>query len=323
MTRRIEKLAEARHLGGGLQRRRADAAPGPRRSDPLIRRRGMMAGLITNGYFLVRTHRGAEPGPGLDFLQISIDNVGPDGNVEESLRVLDRSCSTCATTRSSTSTSTRCSAAASRTPRTRGPSTAARGARLLHLHRHHPRRPRAAEAARPGERGLRRCRRRSAGRGRCSEPVLRHHELRENSPTASRTSGGAARAPSTLYVCEEGLVHHCSQRRQRRACRSSYTIDDIRREFVTPKWCAPYCTVGCVHRVSTMDFWRSPQELAVSSRQSAASRSVRLLADVRLRRTLRQSLSAESLTRTPTFIRRGVPVVDGLVCTNDTLSNMF
>ena len=50
-----------------------------------------------------------------------------------------------------------------------------------------------------------------------------------------------------------------------------YTIDDIKREFLTPKWCAPYCTVGCVHRVSTMDFWRSPQEAAAGSPQSPVS----------------------------------------------------
>src|SRR5258706_5252733 len=31
----------------------------------------------------------------------------------------------------------------------------------------------------------------------------------------------------------------------------------------------------------------------------------------------------ENLTRTPPFTRRGVPVVDGFVCTNDTWSNRF
>jgi hypothetical protein len=46
----------------------------------------------------------------------------------------------------------------------------------------------------------------------------------------------------------------------------SYTIADIRREFDTPKPCAPYCTVGCVHRVSTMDFWRSPQDARLNAR---------------------------------------------------------
>jgi hypothetical protein len=76
-----------------------------------------------------------------------------------------------------------------------------------------------------------------------------------------------------LYVCEEGLVHYCSQQRGYPAVPlESYTIDDIRREFATPKSCAPYCTVGCVHRVSTMDFWRAPQRQAtVDSPQSAVS----------------------------------------------------
>src|SRR5436189_6377002 len=66
-----------------------------------------------------------------------------------------------------------------------------------------------------------------------------------------------------LYICEDGLVHYCSQQRGYPAVPlETYTIDDIRREFDTPKSCAPYCTVGCVHRVSTMDFWRSPQGVA-------------------------------------------------------------
>ena len=75
-----------------------------------------------------------------------------------------------------------------------------------------------------------------------------------------------------LYICEDGLVHYCSQQRGYPAVPlESYSIGDIRREFATPKSCAPYCTVGCVHRVSTMDFWRSPQdhELAITGRQSA------------------------------------------------------
>jgi len=64
-----------------------------------------------------------------------------------------------------------------------------------------------------------------------------------------------------LNVCKNGLVHYCSQQRGYPAVPlETYTIDDIRREFATPKSCAPYCTVGCVHRVSTMDFWRSPQD---------------------------------------------------------------
>src|SRR6476659_3123578 len=55
-----------------------------------IRRRGMMAGLITNGYFLVPKRIEELNAAGLDFLQISIDNVEPDEVSKKSLRVLDR-----------------------------------------------------------------------------------------------------------------------------------------------------------------------------------------------------------------------------------------
>ena len=55
-----------------------------------IRARGMMAGLITNGYFLVPKRIAELNEAGLDFLQISIDNVEPDEVSKKSLRLLDR-----------------------------------------------------------------------------------------------------------------------------------------------------------------------------------------------------------------------------------------
>src|SRR5207249_10397028 len=55
-----------------------------------IRTRGMMAGLITNGYFLVPKRIEALNAAGLDFLQISIDNVDPDEVSKKSLRLLDK-----------------------------------------------------------------------------------------------------------------------------------------------------------------------------------------------------------------------------------------
>jgi MoaA/NifB/PqqE/SkfB family radical SAM enzyme len=85
--------------------------------------------------------------------------------------------------------------------------------------------------------------------------------LADGKPNEWRCRAGAR----YLYVCEEGLVHYCSQQRGYPGVPlESYSIDDIKREFDTPKPCAPYCTVGCVHRVSTMDFWRSPQDAVVS-----------------------------------------------------------
>ncbi|MGH9591875.1 MAG: radical SAM protein, partial [Bryobacteraceae bacterium] len=55
-----------------------------------IRKRGMIAGLITNGYLLTaeRIHR--LNAAGLEHLQISIDNVQPDEVSKKSLKVLDR-----------------------------------------------------------------------------------------------------------------------------------------------------------------------------------------------------------------------------------------
>src|SRR5262245_23798931 len=55
-----------------------------------IRQRRMMAGLITNGYFLVPKRIQALNEAGLDFLQISIDNVDPDEVSKKSLSVLDK-----------------------------------------------------------------------------------------------------------------------------------------------------------------------------------------------------------------------------------------
>jgi len=66
-----------------------------------------------------------------------------------------------------------------------------------------------------------------------------------------------------LYICEDGLVHYCSQQRGYPGVPlEKYTIEDIRREYLTEKSCAPHCTVSCVHQVSIFDFWRDPQRPA-------------------------------------------------------------
>jgi MoaA/NifB/PqqE/SkfB family radical SAM enzyme len=68
-----------------------------------------------------------------------------------------------------------------------------------------------------------------------------------------------------LYICEDGLVHYCSQQRGFPGTPlEEYTVEDIRREYNTEKSCAPYCTVGCVHQVSVLDRWRDPQTRKVN-----------------------------------------------------------
>src|SRR5213592_237343 len=90
MKRRIDKLAELGTsvvaFSGGEPMLHPDL-------DELIRHirgRGMLAGLITNGYFLVPKRIKELNAAGLDFLQISIDNVDPDEVSKKSLRVLDK-----------------------------------------------------------------------------------------------------------------------------------------------------------------------------------------------------------------------------------------
>jgi hypothetical protein len=57
-----------------------------------------------------------------------------------------------------------------------------------------------------------------------------------------------------LYVCEDGLVHWCSQQRGRPGVPvDQYGQDDLEREYHSQKSCAPFCTVGCVHRVAQLD----------------------------------------------------------------------
>ena len=66
-----------------------------------------------------------------------------------------------------------------------------------------------------------------------------------------------------LYICEDGLVHYCSQQRGYPGTPlEQYTTADVKREFVTEKSCAPHCTVSCVHQISYIDHWRAPQHTA-------------------------------------------------------------
>ncbi len=55
-----------------------------------IRSKGMLAGLITNGYLLTAERIERLNRAGLDHMQISIDNVTPDEVSKKSLKVLDK-----------------------------------------------------------------------------------------------------------------------------------------------------------------------------------------------------------------------------------------
>jgi hypothetical protein len=63
-----------------------------------------------------------------------------------------------------------------------------------------------------------------------------------------------------LYICEDGLVHWCSQQRGY----PEYTSEMRRLEYATKKFCAPRCTVSCVQQVAMLDNWRGLQNLKPS-----------------------------------------------------------
>lgn len=63
-----------------------------------------------------------------------------------------------------------------------------------------------------------------------------------------------------LYICEDGDVHWCSQRRGYPGIPvTHYLRRDIQREFATDKVCSPQCTLSCVHQMSMFDRWRGKQ----------------------------------------------------------------
>jgi hypothetical protein len=52
-------------------------------------------------------------------------------------------------------------------------------------------------------------------------------------------------------------VHYCSQQRGKPGIPlADYTLEDLRREAATPKGCAPFCTISCVHQTAMLDDFR-------------------------------------------------------------------
>ena len=74
---------------------------------------------------------------------------------------------------------------------------------------------------------------------------------------------GCSPAPRFLYICEDGLVHYCSQQRGHPAIPlERYTREDLLREGAKKKGCAPFCTISCVHQTAMLDEFRTrPREV--------------------------------------------------------------
>ena len=200
-----------------------------------IRANGMIAGLITNGYLLVPERIQRLNRAGLEWLQISIDNVNPDDVSKKSLKVLDKKLELAGRARRLSREHQFCSRRRHLASPGRAHDRQARHRTGIHLdHRNHPRWQRPVAAA---ERRRTPHLPRNAGYG---EEQLHPHQRfsgqhRQGQPNDWRCRAGAR----YLYICENGLVHYCSQQRGYPGVPlETYTRDDLRREF-SPKNPAP------------------------------------------------------------------------------------
>jgi MoaA/NifB/PqqE/SkfB family radical SAM enzyme len=221
--------------------------------DAIIRRtrdRGMLAGLITNGFYLGKERIERLNDAGLEYLQISIDNVVPDEVSQKSLKTLDKKLQHLAEYSRFHVNINSVVGAGMKNPE--DALTIARRASelgfstsvgILHDKAGQLESLNARERAVYDE-----CVR--LGQGLYTRINDFQRNLIEGRPNAWQCRAGSR----YLYICEEGLVHYCSQQRGFPGIPlEQYTAEDIRREYHTPKACAPYCTIGCVHRASEID----------------------------------------------------------------------
>jgi MoaA/NifB/PqqE/SkfB family radical SAM enzyme len=221
-----------------------------------IRRRGMIAGLITNGYLLTAERIQRLNHAGLDHLQISIDNVQPDAVSKKSLKVLDRKLQLLAEHAEFHVNINSVVGGGTREPE----DAVVIGKRALGLgfsstvgviHDGGGQLQPLGETERKVY-----WRMRELNRSSYSHFVSFQDNIVEGQANHWRCRAGSR----YLYICEDGLVHYCSQQRGYPAVPlESYTRADLRREFFTEKSCAPHCTISCVHQVAYFDFWRAPQ----------------------------------------------------------------
>lgn len=223
-----------------------------------IRGNRMIAGMITNGYLLTADRIKRLNHAGLEHLQISIDNVMPDDVSKKSLKVLDRKLQLLAEHADFHVNINSVVGGGIRSPQ----DALTVGKRAVQLgftstvgiiHDGTGQLQPLAPEEREVYTEMRRMEKSSYAQINYFQDNIAH----------GKENHWRCRAGSRyLYICENGLVHYCSQQRGYPGKPlGQYTLADIRREFLTEKSCAPRCTVACVHQISYMDFWRAPQTI--------------------------------------------------------------
>ena len=239
-----------------------------------IRKNRSVAGMITNGYLLMPDRIERLNKAGLEWLQISIDNVNPDEVSKKSLKVLDKKLQMLAECADFHVNINSVVGGGVHNPQ----DALTIGKRALELgfsstigiiHDGDGQLQPLGDEERRVYHEMKNLERRSFSRINSFQD-----NIALGKPNQWRCRAGAR----YLYICEDGLVHYCSQQRGYPGVPlEKYTIEDIRREYLTEKPCAPHCTVSCVHQVSIFDAWRAPQKPApVATQESRASEFVQI-----------------------------------------------
>ncbi len=236
----------------------------------------MIAGLITNGYLLTAERIDRLNRAGLDHMQISIDNVTPDDVSKKSLKVLDKKLQLLSEYAEFHVNINSVVGGGIHNPH--DALVVGRRARQLGF-------TSTVGIIHDGDGQLRPL------NGDEREVFFKMHDMERKNysrfnwfqtniangkPNDWRCRAGAR----YIYVCEDGLVHYCSQQRGYPGVPLlQYTKADVRREFLTAKGCSPNCTVSCVHQISYIDFWRSPQTLQPQPRSSDVGELIQIQSD--------------------------------------------
>jgi MoaA/NifB/PqqE/SkfB family radical SAM enzyme len=229
-----------------------------------IRRRAAVATLITNGYLLTRERIQRLNRAGLDHLQISIDNVRPDDVSVKSLKVLDQKLRWLAEEAEFEVTVNSVVGGGAQNPadaltiacraRELGFSTTAG---IIHD---------GTGQLRALDDQQRKILEEVVAVGKSAFDFANYNRFQKNLATGTPNDWHCRAGARYLYICEDGLVHWCSQQRGRPGIPlSQYGEDELRIEYHRVKECAPFCTVGCVHRVAQVDELRHDPERALAT----------------------------------------------------------
>jgi MoaA/NifB/PqqE/SkfB family radical SAM enzyme len=223
-----------------------------------IRKNGAIAGMITNGYLLVEERIKRLNDAGLDHLQISIDNVMPDDVSKKSLKVLDKKLQLLSEFAEFHVNINSVVGGGIHNPQ----DALVVSKRAIELgftstvgiiHDGEGQ----LQSLRPDEISVYE---QIMTFEKTNYSQFNHFQrnIAYGKPNEWRCRAGAR----YLYVCENGLVHWCSQQRGNPAKPlRDYSVEDIRREYYSEKYCAPHCTISCVHQISYIDHWRDPQKI--------------------------------------------------------------